>query len=92
MPTLTFTLTYSTAAERLALEQTVAYLTHLTQVAADAPAGTVLDACEQVVLGEGRAVLRTTLEAALQNRIRTTDAAQKKSPTPGPKGPTHAGS
>lgn len=92
MPTLTFTMTYSTEAERLALEQAVAYLTHLNQVAADAPAGTVLDACEQVVLGEGRAVLRTTLEAALQNRIGTTDAAQKKSPAPGPKAPARAGS
>ena len=92
MPTLTFTLNYSTEAERLALEQAAAYLTHLNQVAADAPSGTVLDACERVVLSEGRAVLRTTLEAALQNRIRVTDDAQKKSPSPGPKAPAHAGS
>lgn len=92
MPTLTFTMTYSTEAERLALEQAVAYLTHLNQVAADAPTGTVLDACERVVLSEGRAVLRATLEAALQNRIRTTDDAQKKCPTPEPKAPAHAGS
>lgn len=91
MPTLTVSLNYSTEAERLALEQVVAYLTHLHQVAADAPAGTVLDACEQVALGEGRAVLRTTLEAALQSRIRTTDAAQKKSPARGPKAPAAAG-
>lgn len=91
MPTLTVTLAYSTEAERLALEQTVAYLTHLTQVATDAPAGTVLDACERVALGEGRAVLRATLEAALQARMAAVDAAPKKSPTRGPKAAAPAG-
>jgi hypothetical protein len=92
MPTLTVSLTYSTEAERLALEQAIAYLTHLHQVAAEAPAGTVLDACEQLALGEGRAVLRTTLEAALQSRIRATDAAPKKSPASAPKAPARGGS
>lgn len=92
MPTLTVTLDYSTEAERLALEQVVAYLTHLRQVATDAPAGTVLDACEQVALGDGRAALRTTLEAALQARIHTADAAQKKSPAPAPRAPARGGS
>ncbi len=91
MPAFTFTLTYSTEAERLALEQTVAYLTHLTRVAAEAPAGTVLDACERVALGDGRAALRATLEAALQARIAAADAAPKKGPARGPKGSAPAG-
>lgn len=92
MPTFTFTVDYTTDAERLALEQTAAYLADLHRVSATAPAGTVLDACEQVVLGPGRAALRATLEAALQSRARTADAAQKKSPPPGPKGSARAGS
>lgn len=91
MPTLTVSLNYSTEAERLALEQVVASLTHLRQVAADAPAGTVLDACEQIALVEGRAVLRATLETALQSRIHATDTAPKKSPAPGPRVPGAAG-
>ena len=91
MPTLTVSFDYSSEAERLALEQTVAYLTHLRQVAADTPSGTVLDACERVVLAEGRDALRVTLEAALQTRIRSGDSAQKKSPARGPKGSAPAG-
>lgn len=92
MPTFTFTMDYTTEAERLALEQTAAYLADLQRVSADAPAGTVLDACERVVLGDGRAALRSTLQAALQTRIAATDAAQKKSPARGPKAPARVGS
>ena len=79
MPTLTVSFDYASEAQRLALEQTLAYLHHLNQVAADAPAGTVLDACEQVVLTDGRAALRATLQAAFQTRIAVCDHAQKKS-------------
>ncbi|MGL6094475.1 MAG: hypothetical protein ACRC7O_01570, partial [Fimbriiglobus sp.] len=68
MPTVTFTMNYSTEAERLALEQTIAYFADLQSVSANAPAGTVLDACELVALGPGRDALRATLEAALQTR------------------------
>ena len=92
MPTLTVTLNYSTDAQRLALEQAVAYLAHPQQVAADAPAGTVLDACERLALTDGRAALRATLEAALQSRAHATDAAQKKSPAPASKAADPAGS
>lgn len=92
MPTFTFTMDYTTEAERLALEQTAAYLADLQRVSADAPAGTALDACEQVVLGQGRAALRSTLQAALQARIAVTDAAPKKCPARGPKAPARVGS
>ena len=69
------TIEYTTEAERLALEQAIAYFTQLRQVAASAPDGTVLGACEQVALGSGRALLRDTLAAAVQGRA---DAAEQK--------------
>ena len=76
MPTLT--IEYRTAAERLALEQALAYVTHLQQLALSAPAGTVLAAWEQLALADGRALLRSTLAAALDSRIAA--AEQKGGP------------
>lgn len=73
MPSLT--IEYCDDAERLALEQAIAYVTHLRQLALDAPDGTVLTACEQLALQEGRTLLRTTLAAALDSR---TAAAEQK--------------
>jgi hypothetical protein len=89
MPTFTFD--YSTDAERLALEQMAAYMTDLRNLARHAPDGTVLDACEQLVLDAGRAALRATLQAALQTRAHETDAAKKKSPAPARKAHAPAG-
>jgi hypothetical protein len=95
MPTLT--LEYRTDAERLALEQAIAYVTHLQQLALSAPDGTVLAACEQLALHDGRALLRSTLAAALDGRIaaaeqkgglpaaapkRTPDATRADTPAP----------
>src|SRR5262245_26969366 len=76
MPTVTFE--YRDDHERLALEQAFAYVTHLRHVAQDAPDGTVLEACEAVALADGRALLRSTLTAALQSRI--ANAEQKGGP------------
>jgi hypothetical protein len=73
MPTLT--IEYRDENERLALEQAIAYVAQLRQVAHDAPDGSVLDACERLALDSGRALLRSTLAAALQSRI--THAEQK---------------
>ncbi len=67
MPTLT--IEYRDEDERLALEQAIAYVAELRRVAVDAPAGTALDACEGLALDKGRALLRSTLAAALQSRI-----------------------
>jgi hypothetical protein len=67
MPTLT--IEYRDESERLALEQAIAYVAQLRQVAQDAPDGSVLAACEQLALAEGRALLRSTLAAALEGRI-----------------------
>jgi hypothetical protein len=67
MPTLT--IEYQDDAERLALEQCLAYFGHLRQTALTAPDGTVLAACEQVALRDGRALLRSTLSAAVESRV-----------------------
>ena len=77
MPTLT--IEYRDENERLALEQAIAYITDLRQLAQEAPAGTVLDACERLALGRGRALLRCTLAASLQARI---GSAEQKGGTP----------
>jgi hypothetical protein len=67
MPTLT--IEYRDENERLALELAIAYISDMRQLAVDAPAGTVLDACENLALDKGRALLRSTLAAALHSRI-----------------------
>jgi hypothetical protein len=67
MPTLT--IAYRDEYERLALEQAIAYVAQLRQVAQDAPDGSVLAACERLALADGRALLRSTLAAALDSRI-----------------------
>jgi hypothetical protein len=66
MPTLT--VEYRDENERLALEQAIAYLAQLRQLALTAPDGTVLAACERHALADGRALLRSTLAAALDSR------------------------
>ena len=82
MPTLT--IEYRDDNERIALEQAIAYLGQLRQVAVTAPSGTVLEACESVALDQGRASLRTTLAAAVHARIAL--AEQKGgTPTPAPR-------
>ena len=73
MPALT--IEYRDNAERLALEQAIAYVSQLRQLAQDAPDGSVLAACEKLALTDGRALLRSTLTAALEGRI---DAAEQK--------------
>jgi hypothetical protein len=71
----TFTIEYATDAERLELERVAAYLAEMRQVAACAPHGTVLAACEQVALTAGRQFLRDNLAAAAQGRA---DAEKKR--------------
>ncbi len=95
MPTLQ--VEYRDEAERLALEQAIAYLAQLRQVAQDAPDGSVLAAWERLALADGRALLRSTLAAALEGRIaaaeqkggppasvpkRTPDATRDNTPAP----------
>ena len=88
MPSLS--IEYTTEAERLALEQAIAFFTQMQHVAATAPDGTVLAACEQVALDAGRRLLRDTFATAVQARADDADA-QKKRPASAPKGGTAVG-
>jgi hypothetical protein len=88
MPTLS--IEYATEAERLALEQAIAFLAQMRRVAASAPDGSVLAACEQVALADGRRLLKGALARAVQSRADSTDA-QKKRPAPAPRGGAAAG-
>ena len=94
MPTLT--IEYRDENERLALEQAIAYVAQLRQLALTAPDGTVLAVCEQHALADGRALLRSTLAAALHSRIEAAEhkggppaSAPRRTPD-GPKADTRA--
>ena len=63
MPTPT--VEYATDADRLALEQAVAFVTDLRRLADTA----VLDACEALAATGGRTLLRDSLAHAVQARI-----------------------
>jgi hypothetical protein len=96
MPTLT--IEYQDDGERLALEQCLAYFAQLRQTALAAPDGTVLAACEQVALRDGRALLRSTLAAAVESRVAVAEqkggwrvSAPKRTPD-APKASTSASS
>ena len=76
MPTLV--IEYATESERLGLEQAIAFFTQMQHTAATAPDGTVLAACEQLALSDGRRLLTTTLAAGLQARADAADAKKKR--------------
>jgi hypothetical protein len=88
MPILT--IEYQTDAERLILEQALAFVSQMRRLAATAPHGTVLAACEQLALADGRKLVRDTPAAAVQGRADTTDA-QKKSPARAARGSGRGG-
>ena len=79
----TFTIEYTTEAERIILERAVAFVTQMRRVAVDAPAGTVVDACERVALTWGRTLLKDVLGAAIRGRADLVDA-KKKGPAAAP--------
>jgi hypothetical protein len=81
LPMPTLTIEYRDENERLALEQAIAYIGDLRKLAIGAPAGAVLAACEELALNKGRALLRSTLAAALHSRIAV---AEQKGGTPAP--------
>lgn len=60
------TFTAENATEALILEQALAYARQLTRTAAAAPDGQVLRVAEACVLGQGRELLRQSLEIVLQ--------------------------
>ena len=57
------------------LRQYAEFLAEMKHLAATAPPGSVLDACEQAVVERGREHQRRVLEAAVQARV---DDAEKK--------------
>ena len=80
MPSIT--VEYTSEAERLVLEQAVAFVSQMRATAADAEHGGVLDACERLALSDGRRLLRDSLAAALQSRIDSEDAQKKSAAGP----------
>ena len=75
------TLSAQTPLQRLVVEKALILARELEVKAMSAAAGTVVDACEEVVMGLGRQFLLDSLGASLQARA---DAAQKKGLPPGP--------
>lgn len=66
---------YRDEAERVAIEQAIAFVAQMRDLALSAPAGRVLDQCEGHALEVGRDLLRTTLQQAVQT---STDHAEQK--------------
>jgi hypothetical protein len=77
MPTGTFE--YRDDAERLAIEQAIAFVAQMRDLALNAASGQVLDQCESHALDAGRELLRNTLQQAVQTSIDHAEA--KKGPT-----------
>jgi hypothetical protein len=96
MPTMM--IEYQDDAERLALEQCLAFFAQMRKTALTAPDGSVLAACEQVALNDGRALLRSTLAKAVESRVAVAEqkggrhAAAPKRTADTPKASTSASS
>ena len=71
----TFTVSYTSEAEKRAYERAIAFVSEMHALGLSAPDGTVLDACEALTLSHGRDFLRDTLAGAVQARI---DDVEKK--------------
>ena len=71
----TFTVSYTTEAERRAYERAIAFAAEMHALGLNAPDGSVLDACEALTLSKGRDFLRETLAGVAQARI---DDVEKK--------------
>lgn len=71
----TFTVTYTTEAERRFYERAIAFAAEMHALGLSAPDGSALDACEALTLSKGREFLREALAGAAQARI---DDVEKK--------------
>lgn len=67
MPTGTFE--FRDDAERVAIEQAIAFVAQMRDLARTAAPGQILDRCEGHTLDAGRNLLRTTLQQAIQASI-----------------------
>jgi hypothetical protein len=79
MPTGTFQ--YRNEAERLSIEAAISFVAEMHQLAQTAPVGQVISLCEGQALDQGRSLLRSTLQDAVQTRI---DSAEQKGGPPAP--------
>ena len=73
MPTGTFE--YRDESERVAIEQAIAFVAQIRDLAVTAPHGLVIDRLAGHALDAGRGLLRTTLERAVQASV---DAGEEK--------------
>lgn len=73
MPTGTFQ--YQTEEERLSIEAAISFVAEMRLLAQTAPSGQVLSLCEGQALDQGRSLLRSTLQHAVQARV---DSAEQK--------------
>ena len=78
---LTGTFQYQDESERLSIEAAIAFVAEMRQLAQTAPVGQVISVCEGQALDQGRALLRSTLQEAVQARI---DSAEQKGGSPAP--------
>ena len=74
MARMTITLEIDSESEDL-LRRYAAFLEEMNDLAASAPDGSVLEACEEAVIEKGREQQRLVLQRAAQARL---DAAEKK--------------
>ena len=70
-----------TPLQRLIVEQAVVLAQELEAAAESAPQGQVIDRCETLLLGNGRAFLKKALESTLQTRA---ESLEKKGEPPEP--------
>lgn len=71
----TITITVTSAAEETLVEQALAMARDLEELAGAAPAGQILDRCEEAAVEKGREFTRQALEQTIGKRLET---AQKK--------------
>ncbi len=81
MPSVT--IDYEDESERLLIEQAAAMIADLRRTALDAPHGTVLAACEDQAVRDGRRLTRDVLEEALRRRVAAVDSSQNGRPATG---------
>jgi hypothetical protein len=60
---------YRDEGERRAIERAIAFVAEMRDLAQTAPAGQVLGLCETQAVEGGRALLRATLQEAVQTRV-----------------------
>jgi hypothetical protein len=72
MPTGMFE--YRDEGERRAIERAIAFVAEMRDLAQTAPNGQVLGLCEAQALGQGRDLLRATLQEAVQARVEAAEA------------------